>query len=51
MPHANPIKPKIVKLAHIGKVAFNINGTTIHYTFVIPLNKNFNEFFKKRWKT
>ncbi len=43
IPHSNPIKPKIVKLAHIGKATFNINGTTIHFTFVIPLNKNFNE--------
>ncbi len=44
IPHANPIKPKIVKLAHIGKATFNINGTIIHSTFVIPLNKNFNEW-------
>ncbi len=43
MPHANPIEPKIVKLVHIGKTTFNINGTTMHSTFVILLNKNFNE--------
>jgi uncharacterized radical SAM superfamily protein len=43
MPHANPIEPKIMKLAHIGKTTFNINGTTIHSTFVIPLHKIFNE--------
>ncbi len=46
MPHVNPIKPKIIKTAHIGKVAFNINGTFIHSTFVIPLNRNFNELKK-----
>jgi hypothetical protein len=39
MPHANPIEPKIVKLVHIGKTTFNINGTTIHSTFVILLKK------------
>jgi hypothetical protein len=32
-----------MKLANIGKVAFNINGITIHSTLSIPLNKIFNE--------
>jgi hypothetical protein len=46
MPHVNPIKPKIMKLAHIGKSTFNINGTTIHSTLVIPSNKKLNELKK-----
>ncbi len=32
-----------MKLTYIGKVAFNINGTTIYSTLAIPLNKNYNE--------
>ncbi len=43
IPNVNPLKPKIMKLTYNGKYAFNINGTTIHSTLVIPLNKNFNE--------
>jgi len=43
IPNADPLKPKIMKLTYIGKNAFNINGTTIYSTLVIPLNKNFNE--------
>jgi hypothetical protein len=42
-PNANPLKPKVMKLTYNAKVAFNINGTTIHSTLAIPLNKNFNE--------
>jgi hypothetical protein len=42
IPNANPLKSKVMKLAYIGKVAFNINGMTIHSTLAIPLNKNFN---------
>ncbi len=38
--NGDPLKPKIMKLAHIRKITFNIKGTTIHSTFVIPLNKN-----------
>jgi hypothetical protein len=30
IPNANPLKPKVMKLTYIGKVAFNINGMTIH---------------------
>jgi DNA replication protein DnaC len=41
--NADPLKPKMMKLTHIRKVAFNINGTTIHSTLAIPLNKFFNE--------
>jgi hypothetical protein len=37
------LKPKIMKLTYTGKIALNIHGTTIHSSFVIPLNKNFNE--------
>ncbi len=32
-----------MKLAYTSKVALNINGTTIHFALVIPLNKNYNE--------
>jgi hypothetical protein len=32
-----------MKLAYIGRVTFNINGTIIHSTFSIALNKNYNE--------
>ncbi len=37
------LKPKIMKLTYIGKVALNIHATTIHLALVIPLNKKFNE--------
>jgi hypothetical protein len=43
IPNVNPLKPKVMKLAYIEKVAFSINGMTIHSTLAIPLNKNFNE--------
>jgi hypothetical protein len=36
---ADYLKPMIMKLTYIGKRSFNINGTTIHLTLVIPLNK------------
>jgi hypothetical protein len=32
-----------MKLSYIGKTTFNINGTIIHPTLAIPLNKMFNE--------
>jgi hypothetical protein len=32
-----------MKLAYIGKIIFNNNGTTIHCTLAIPLNKNLIE--------
>ncbi len=41
--NSNPLKPKIMKLAYIGKVTLNINGMTIHFTSVIPLNKLYNK--------
>ncbi len=34
--NVNPLKPKIMKLTYIGKITFNINGTTIHLGFAIP---------------
>ncbi len=43
MPNVDPLKPKIMKLTHTQEVAFNINGTTIHFALAIPLNKNYNE--------
>jgi hypothetical protein len=33
-----------LKLAYTRKIAFNINGTRIHFALAIPLNKNCNEF-------
>jgi hypothetical protein len=36
---ADPLKPKIMKLAYTRKTTFNINGTMIHSTLAIPLNK------------
>ncbi len=32
-----------MKLSYIGKENFNINGTIIHSTLAIPLNKMINE--------
>jgi hypothetical protein len=32
-----------MKLTYIRKITFNINGTTIHFAFIIPLNKNLIE--------
>jgi hypothetical protein len=43
LPNIALAKPKIMKLANIGIIAFNINGITIHSTLVIALNKIFNE--------
>jgi hypothetical protein len=40
---SSPLKPKNMKLTYIGKTTFHINGTTIHSTLTIPLNKNYNE--------
>jgi hypothetical protein len=37
MMNANLFKPKIMKLTYTTKSAFNINGTTIYLTFIIPL--------------
>jgi hypothetical protein len=33
-----------MKLTHIGKRSVDINGTTIHFAFVIPLNKILTKF-------
>ncbi len=40
---SNPLKPKIMKLTYIRKTTFHINGTIIHSTFTISLNKKYNE--------
>jgi hypothetical protein len=42
MINANPLKPKVMKLPHMGK-KININRTTIHLTLGIPLNKKYDE--------
>lgn len=42
-PNANTLKPIIMKLTYTKKETFNINGTTIHSTLAIPINKKFNE--------
>jgi hypothetical protein len=39
----DPLKPKIMKLTYTRKVAFNINGRTIHSRLATPLNKNYND--------
>jgi hypothetical protein len=41
--YVDPLKPKIMKLTYTYEVAFNINGTIIHFALVIPLNKNYND--------
>jgi hypothetical protein len=38
--NVDPLKPKFMKLAYTRKTTFNINGTMIHSTVAIPLNKN-----------
>jgi hypothetical protein len=43
IPNVDPLKPKVMKLIYIGKVAFNINGMTIHLRLVILLGKKINE--------
>ncbi len=43
IPNGDLLKPKVIKLAYIEKVVFNINGMTTHSTFAVLLNKNFNE--------
>jgi hypothetical protein len=35
--NANPLRLKIMKLTYTRKVAFNINGTTIHSRLATPL--------------
>jgi len=44
IPNVGPLKPKVMKLTYIGKATFNNNGMTIHFTLVILLNKQINEF-------
>ncbi len=43
IPNVDLLKPKVMKFAYTEKVVFNINGMTTHSTFVVLLNKNFNE--------
>jgi len=43
IPNVDLLKPKVMKLAYIGKVAFNTNGMPIHSTLAIPCKK-FHEF-------
>ena len=33
------MKPKVLILAYIGKVAYNASGTIIHYALLMPFNK------------
>jgi len=35
----NLLKTKIMKVVYTRKTTFNINGSTIHSTLAIPLNK------------
>jgi hypothetical protein len=41
------LKPKVMKLTYIRKVAFNINGTIMHFTFAIQLNIFLINFFNE----
>ena len=34
------MKPKGLMLTYIGKVTFNVGGTTIHYALLMPFNKS-----------
>jgi uncharacterized radical SAM superfamily protein len=43
IPNVDLLKLKVMKLVYKGKVAFNIDGMTIHFSLAIPLNKTFNE--------
>jgi len=36
----DPLKSKRLILAYIGKFAYNVGGTTIHYAFLMPFNKS-----------
>ncbi len=42
IPNVHPLKPKVMNLIYIGKIAFNIDGMTIHFAFAITLNVIFN---------
>lgn len=36
IPNANLIRCKVMKLTYTRNIAFNVNGTTIHFTLAIP---------------
>jgi hypothetical protein len=36
----DPLKPKGLIVTCIGKVAYNVGGTKIHFSFLIPFNKS-----------
>jgi hypothetical protein len=37
---SDPMKPKGLIVAYIGKVSYNARGTTVHSAFLMPLNKS-----------
>jgi len=37
-PHSNPLRKKVLPMAYIGKIAFNIDGIMIHSSLFIPPN-------------
>jgi hypothetical protein len=37
---SDPMKPKGLIVAYIGKVAYNVGGTTVHSAFLMPFNKS-----------
>ena len=41
MPGENPDEAKVLKVAPMGKAAFNIKGNTLHSAFKIPANRGF----------
>jgi hypothetical protein len=44
IPNVNPIGCKVMKLTYTRKIAFNVNGTTIHFTLAILFKNNLNKF-------
>jgi hypothetical protein len=38
---SDPMKPKGLIVAYIGKVAYNAGGTTVHSAFFMPFNKSY----------
>jgi hypothetical protein len=52
IPNANLIRCKVMKLAYTRKNAFNVNGTTIHFTLAISFLKKIQQTWSiKWWKT
>jgi hypothetical protein len=44
IPNVDLLKPNVMKLVYTAKVAFHIDGMTIHVALAILVNETFNEF-------